>query len=116
MESYGLEKSGLVESIIQFGSSLYSANPEDIDLCVIPTKPLSLSEKLSLSRGLPEKIDLSFIKDLPVHIRKEVLGKGKIIYTRNYYRVLELMKETDLEFIQYKRFLEDYHKCQMTRT
>ena len=111
-----LKKIKGIESAILFGSSLNKKDPEDIDLCIFTSKPLTLSQKLRIINKLSEKHDISFYEDLPVHIRKEVFSKGKILFTNNYYRLLELMKINDLSYIKYKHFLQDYHDSVMVRT
>lgn len=110
-----LEKNEEIESIILFGSKLISNNNNDIDICIISKKFMDFKKKLEIIREIPEKYDISFYEDLPVHIRKEVLSKGKIIFTSNYYRILEFMKINDLEYIKYKQFLDDYNKHAMEK-
>lgn len=111
-----LKKFDEIESIILFGSQLKKNKKEsDIDICIITSKLLNLQKKLKIISLLPEKYDISFYEDLPVHIRKEALSKGKILFTKNYYRILEFMKINDLEYITYKEFLNDYHKCAMEK-
>lgn len=104
-----------VESVILFGSRLKGEKRSDIDLCIITSKKLSLKQKLRVASSLQDKHDISFFEDLPIHIRKEVLSKGKILFTNDYYHILELMKINDLEYIKYKQFLDDYHKHAMAR-
>ena len=105
-----LEKSKLVESIIQFGSSLNKKDFKDVDLCVFTKKKLSLKEKLSLQRNLPENYDVNFYDDLPVNLKKEVMSKGKVIFTNNYFQLLKKMHYLDLDSLRFKNFLRDYHK------
>ena len=105
-----LKNEALVESIIQFGSSLERKDCRDVDLCVFTKKLLSLKEKLILLRNIPEKYDISFYEDLPLHIKREVLAKGKVLFTKNYYRILRQVQYVDLEYPRYKAFLDDYHK------
>ena len=102
-----------MESIVQFGSSLEKKDFRDIDLCIFTSKRLSLKEKLKLIRDLPEKYDVSFYDDLPLNLKKEVLSKGKILFTKNYYRVLKKIVFVDREYPRYKAFLDDYHKKRM---
>jgi hypothetical protein len=105
-----LNKNKLVESIIQFGSSLDKKDYRDIDLCLFTVTPLSLKEKLMLLRDIPKMYDISFYEDLPLHIKREVLAKGKVLFTKNYYRILQQVQYVDLEYPRYKEFLEDYHR------
>ena len=107
-----LEKNKFVESIMQFGSSLKKKIYRDIDICIFTTKKLTLRQKLAMERNLPEKYDISFYDDLPIHLRKEVLS-GKIIFTNNYLNLLKEMKIVNDEFVRYELFLKDYHKERM---
>ena len=110
-----LEKSSLVESVIQFGSSLESKKYNDIDLCIFTTKKISLKQKLALQRELPEEYDVSFYQDLSISLKKEVLSKGKIIFTKNYLRILRQIPFIEDEYVYYKKFLDEYHKARMAK-
>ena len=108
-----LTKKKEIESIIQFGSSLQRKDYRDIDICIFTTKPLSLKAKLALQRNLPEKYDLSFYDDLPLNLKKRVLSEGKILFTREYYKILKELQYVDLEYPRYATFLEEYHEQRM---
>ena len=59
----------------------------DIDICIIP-KPdftIPLKERISLNNSVPENIDISFIDELPVYIRKRIFLEGKVLYTEDMY-------------------------------
>lgn len=114
-EIENLSKIKEIESLILFGSSINKKSDNDIDLCIFTSKKLKLNQKLRIISKLNEKHDVSFYDDLPIHIRKEVFSKGKIIFTKNYYRFLELMKINDFDYIKYKSFLEEYHKMSMAK-
>lgn len=114
-----LKSSGLVHSIILFGSKARGTEKEksDIDICVIP-KPdieIPLKERISLNNSVPENIDISFIDELPVYIRKRVYLEGRVLYTQDMYHVLTLSKINDIEYERYKRLTKDYHKHVMER-
>lgn len=104
-----LKKNKLIESLIQFGSSLERGDYRDIDLCLFTSRKLDLKEKLVLQRDLPEKYDISFYDDLPLHLKREVLTTGKILFTRDYYKLLQQILYVDLEYPRYKAFLDEYH-------
>jgi predicted nucleotidyltransferase len=109
----------LVHSIILFGSKARGTEKEksDIDICVIP-KPdveITLKERISLNNSVPENIDISFIDELPVYIRKRIFLEGRVLYTQDMYYVLTLSKINDLEYERYKRLTREYHKHVMER-
>lgn len=114
-----LKSSRLVHSIILFGSKARGTEKEksDIDLCVIP-KPdveITIKERISLNNSVPDNIDISFIDELPVYIRKRIFLEGKVLYTQDMYHVLTISKINDLEYERYKRLTGEYHKHVMER-
>ncbi len=108
-----LELNPLVETIIQFGSSLKKKDFKDIDLCIFTTKNISFQEKLSLTRDFPEKYDFSFYEDLPLNLKKVVLSEGKLLFTRDYLKLLRRLHYVDLEYPRFRSFLEEYHQKRM---
>jgi predicted nucleotidyltransferase len=114
-----LKSSRLVHSIILFGSKARGTEKEksDIDICVIP-KPdveITLKERISLNNSVPDNIDISFIGELPVYIRKRIFLEGKVLYTQDMYHVITLSKINDMEYERYKRLTKEYHKHVMER-
>lgn len=114
-----LKSSRFVHSIILFGSKARGTEKEksDIDICVIP-KPdfeITIKERISLNNSVPDNIDISFIDELPVYIRKRIFLEGKVLYTQDMYHVLTISKINDLEYERYKRLTGEYHKHVMER-
>ncbi len=114
-----LRRYRFVHSIILFGSKARGTEKEksDIDICIIP-KPdveITLKERISLSNSVPENIDISFIDELPVYIRKRIFLEGRVMYTQDMYHVLTLSKVNDLEYERHKRLTGEYHKHVMER-
>lgn len=114
-----LKSSKLVHSIILFGSKVRGTQKEksDIDICIIPEPDVEmpLKERISINNSVPENIDISFIDELPVYIRKRVFLEGRVLYTQDMYYVLTLSKINDIEYERYKRLTKDYHKHVMER-
>ncbi len=114
-----LKSSRLVHSIILFGSKARGTEKEknDIDICIIPKPELeiSLKEIISLNNSVPKNIDISFIDELPVYIRKRIFLEGRVLYTQDMYYVLTLSKINDIEYERYKRLIREYHKHVMER-
>ncbi|MCX9082381.1 MAG: nucleotidyltransferase domain-containing protein [Candidatus Methanoperedens sp.] len=114
-----LRSSRLVHSIILFGSKARGTEKEksDIDICIIP-KPdieVTLKERISLNNSVSENIDISFIDELPVYIRKRIFLEGKVLYTEDMYYILTLSKINDMEYERFKRLNKEYHKHVMER-
>lgn len=114
-----LKSSILVHSIILFGSEARGTEKEksDMDICIIP-KPdieVSLKERISINNSVPDNVDISFIDELPVYIRKRIFLEGKVLYTQDMYHILTLSKINDLEYERYKRLTGEYHKQVMER-
>jgi len=112
-----LKKLDIVHSIILFGSVAREKRGRDIDLCIVinPNTKLSLKKRIKLERMIPVNFDLSLFDELPINIRRRVLQEGVILYTRDRYYLLTLIKETDLKYIHYKKFKELYHSMAMKR-
>lgn len=106
-----LKSFDFVHSALLFGSKARGKAGRDIDICIIPSKELSLKERLSADSALPSGVDISIYFDLPVHIRKRISEEGKVLYTKDMYYLLTLFKETDLEYAGYKRYREYYNKA-----
>ncbi|MDD5474734.1 MAG: nucleotidyltransferase domain-containing protein [Candidatus Methanoperedens sp.] len=114
-----LKRFRFVHSIILFGSKVRGTEKEksDIDICVIP-KPdieIPLKERISINNSVPENIDISFMDELPVYIRKRVFLEGRVLYTQDMYYVLTLSKINDIEYERYKRLTKEYHNHVMER-
>ncbi|HIH44346.1 MAG TPA: nucleotidyltransferase domain-containing protein [Candidatus Methanoperedenaceae archaeon] len=115
----GLKKINFIHSVIFFGSRAKGTERagSDIDLCIIP-KPgigISLKERIALNNSVPENVDISLLNELPVYIRKRVFLEGKVLCTEDLYYVLTLAKETEFEYVKYKRLKSDYHRSVMRR-
>ncbi|PWB54320.1 MAG: hypothetical protein C3F06_04525 [Candidatus Methanoperedenaceae archaeon] len=114
-----LRSSRLVHSIILFGSKARGTEKEksDIDICIIPKPDINipLKERISLNNSVPENIDISFMDELPVYIRKRIFLEGKVLYTEDMYYILTLSKINDMEYERFKRLNKEYHKHVMKR-
>lgn len=108
-----------IHSIILFGSKARGNEKEksDIDVCIIPKAAIEipLKERISIRNSLPENVDISFMDELPVHIRKRIFLEGKVLYTQDMYYILTLSKINDMEYERYKRLKREYHKQVMER-
>jgi len=108
-----------VHSIILFGSKARGTEKEksDIDICIIPEPQIeiSLKERISLNNSMPQNVDISFLDELPVYIRKRIFLEGRVLYTKDMYYILTLSKINDLEYERYKRLTKEYHKQVMER-
>ena len=114
-----LKRFRFVHSIILFGSRAKGTQraESDMDLCII-TKPdadVSLKERIALNNTVPESIDISLLRELPVYICKRIFLEGKVLYTEDLYYILTLSKENDLEYARYQRMKIDYHRNVMER-
>ena len=105
-----LKSFSFIHSLLLFGSRTKGKTGRDTDICVFPTRELTMNERLSIDSAMPEGVDISIFSELPVHIRKRVFEEGEVLYTKDMYHLLEVGKETDLEYSGYKRFRENYNK------
>jgi predicted nucleotidyltransferase len=100
-----------VHSILLFGSISKKRSGNDIDICYIPSREMNLKERLAINSSLPAGIDISMYYDLPVHIRKRISEEGKVLYTKEMYGLLTILKENDLEYSGYKKYREYYNNA-----
>lgn len=100
-----------VHSILLFGSMARGKQGRDIDVCIIPSRDMSMRERLSLGTDLPPGVDISVFFELPVHIRKRIFEEGDVLYTRDMYHLLTLGKENDLEYSGYRKYREYYNRA-----
>jgi len=76
---------------------------------------VSLKERIALNNTVPESIDISLLRELPVYICKRIFLEGKVLHTEGLYYILTLAKENDLEYSRYQRMKIDYHRNVMER-
>ncbi|MCX9011984.1 MAG: nucleotidyltransferase domain-containing protein [Candidatus Methanoperedens sp.] len=100
-----------IHSILLFGSRARGKTGRDIDICIIPSRELSLRERLSIDSAVPSGVDISIYFDLPIHIRKRISEEGKVLYTKDMYHLLTLFKKTDSEYSGYRRYREYYNEA-----
>jgi len=100
-----------IHSVLLFGSRARGKTGRDIDICIIPSRELSLRERLSIDSAVPSGVDISIYFDLPIHIRKRISKEGKVLYTKDMYHLLTHFKETDSEYSGYKRYREYYNEA-----
>ncbi len=106
-----LKNLDFVHSILLFGSISKKRSGNDIDICYIPSREMNLKERLAINSAVPAGVDISMYFDLPVHIRKRISEEGKVLYTKEMYRLLSILKENDFEYSSYKKYREYYHKA-----
>ena len=106
-----LKNLDFVHSILLFGSISKKSAGNDIDICYIPSREMSLKERLAINSNVPEGVDISMYFDLPVHIRKRISEEGNVLYTKEMYGLLTILKENDLEYSGYKKYREYYNNA-----
>ncbi|MCZ7361913.1 MAG: hypothetical protein O8C58_01005 [Candidatus Methanoperedens sp.] len=106
-----LKNLDFVHSILLFGSISKKRSGNDIDICYIPSREMNLKERLAINSSVPAGVDISMYFDLPVHIRKRISEEGKVLYTKEMYGLLTILKENDLEYSGYKKYREYYNNA-----
>ena len=81
----------------------------DIDITISCTMERLEAElyRISLLSELPEKIALNIFENLPLYIRKSVLG-GVFLYMQDEDEVYDLAYDTIREYNLFKPHLDDY--------
>lgn len=106
-----LKSFDFVHSILLFGSRARGKTGRDIDICIIPSRELNLRERLSIDSAMPSGVDISIYHELPVHIKKRIAEEGKVLYSKDMYHLLTLLKENDLEYVGYRKYREYYNNA-----
>lgn len=106
-----LKNHDFIHSILLFGSISKKRSGNDIDICYIPSREINLKKILAINSAVPEGVDISMYYDLPVHIRKRISEEGKVLYTKEMYGLLTILKENDLEYSGYKKYREYYNNA-----
>jgi hypothetical protein len=78
--------------VFHFGSSVTENSYKDIDIALITEPIFSIQAKFDMKLQSPERIDVSFLEDLPLDIAKNVI-KGSLIVNRNKDRVFDIVVE-----------------------
>jgi predicted nucleotidyltransferase len=106
-----LKNFDFVHSILLFGSISKKRSGNDIDICYIPSREVNLKEILAINSAVPSGVDISMYYDLPIHIRKRISEEGNVLYTKEMYGLLTILKENDLEYTGYKKYREYYNNA-----
>lgn len=104
-----------VHSILLFGSRARGVFGRDIDICIIPSHDPDFRDRLFLESSIPSGIDISFFYELPIHIRKRIFEEGQVLYTKDMYYLLTVLKETDSEYSSYRKHREYYNQAMQQR-
>ncbi|MDP2846542.1 MAG: nucleotidyltransferase domain-containing protein [Candidatus Methanoperedens sp.] len=110
-----LKSFDIIHSVLIFGSRARGKTGRYLDLCIIPSREPSLRERLSIDSAMPSGVDISMYHELPVHIRKRIAEEGKVLYTKDMYHLLTLLKENDLEYVGYRKYREYYNNAMRER-
>ncbi|MCA1916380.1 nucleotidyltransferase domain-containing protein [Methanospirillum hungatei] len=107
-QSTGFSK---IRFIALYGSVATGENSihSDIDIAISCKMERLEAElyRMALLSELPEMIDLHIYENLPLYIRKSVLG-GVFLYMQNEDEVYDLAYDTIREFNLFKPHLDDY--------
>ena len=76
--------------VIQFGSSVTEDIYKDVDIVIITDPIFTSQDKFNMKLHSPERIDVSFLEDLPLDIAKDAI-KGSLIVNRNEDRVFDIV-------------------------
>lgn len=107
-QSAGFSK---IRFIALYGSVATRENTihSDIDIAISCNMERLESEKyrMKLLSELPEKVDVHIFENLPLYIRKSVLG-GIFLYMQDEDEVYDLAYDTIREYNLFKPHLDDY--------
>lgn len=100
--------------IVLFGSQALGKahKTSDIDLAVFyhGTKKERFAFRVHALGELQEHIDLQIFQDLPLAIRKEVLG-GKVLYSHDFTFTFTIFLNTIKDYNSFKKYLHSYYNA-----
>jgi hypothetical protein len=110
-KNFNLTYPKAVYDIVQFGSSLYAKQPNDIDIAVVFTQT-SIKEQLEITQHIKKQLQIH--TDIPIHAkpltiqklfshenfaRKEILHKGYSLQTQQpFSKQFGLLARTDITY------------------
>lgn len=107
-----LDKEKKIRFISLFGSQATGKTHKDsdVDLAVFydGSKKERFAYCVKASGEFGEQIDLHIFQDLPLAVKKEVLG-GKVLYYQNFQFVFDVFMKIIREFDYFERHLETYY-------
>lgn len=109
-----LDKKKKIAFIVLFGSQAQGKAHEhsDIDLAVFyhGTKKERFTFRVQALGELQEPLDLHIFQDLPLAVRKEVLG-GKVLYSRDFTVTFTVFLNTIKEYNSFEKYLQYYYNA-----
>lgn len=107
-----LDKEKKIRFISLFGSQATGKvhKNSDIDLAVFydGSKKDRFAYRVKASGELGKHLDLHIFQDLPLVVKKEVLG-GKVLYYQNFQFVFDVFMKIIREYDHFERHLETYY-------
>ncbi len=107
-----INKDKQVMAVLLFGSLARGEKNKDIDICLVLDKkysPLQMSrKKLKYSSLVKSDYDIQIFQQLPLFIRKRIIGEGKIIYCADDDALYEVVFSTIKEFDLYEKVYNLY--------
>jgi len=107
-----LDKEKNIRFISLFGSHVTGKTHKDsdVDIAVFydDSKKERFAYRLKALGELSDHVDLHIFQDLPLAVKKEVLG-GKVLYYQNFQFVFDLFMGIIKEYGHFERHLETYY-------
>ena len=106
-----LDKSKRIKFMMLYGSSANGKKSKlsDIDICVYydDNKKNSFKFRKKLLGMVNNKFDVQIFQNLPLYVKKEILG-GRVIYLKNRRFLYDIAYKTIKEFDNFKKYYYDY--------
>jgi predicted nucleotidyltransferase len=97
-----------IYGLLRYGSSVKSNQYNDIDLCIISKKNISIKKKYNYQVFLPEKFDIHFFHELPLYIQHEVLKDAIYEYIKDYDKLFDICVESIKRYSLFEPHLKMY--------
>ncbi len=96
--------------VLHFGSSTNKKFYKDIDIALISNGIFTSEEKIHLFSKIPEKIDVSFLEDLPLYIARHAI-EGNLIINKDNDKVFDVIVQILQKWEDFRPMWELYIGC-----
>lgn len=105
-----------VLAVFLFGSRAdgFATSRSDVDLAILLTEPLTLSERLALEVDLcraagREDLDITLLNDASISLRFRAI-RGRVLYERTPERVSDFIQRAMLDYYDFQHVLKTYER------
>jgi predicted nucleotidyltransferase len=103
-----------VRFVILYGSRVEERQTplSDIDIAVYYHAPAEerFQFRMKASGSLGDAYDIHVFQDLPLHVRKDIISHGDVLYQKDYVETFNIFLQTIREYEDFKPRLDIYYE------